>query len=109
MRESNDTLEPILDAREIQGNILEGFNKDHQSLLGFTIQDTDQVKTWIGLMSSQVSTLYEVNHFNRLYKSARQRLKKEPSGLVATWTNIGFSYSALKKLLENLDEVDPYL
>jgi Dyp-type peroxidase family len=109
MKESSDTLEPILDTREIQGNILAGFNKDHQSLLGFTIQDAAMAKRWIGLISSYISTLFEVYHFNKLFKSVRQRLEKEPPGLVATWTNIAFSYPALKKLVEDLDKVDSYL
>lgn len=109
MRDSSDILEPLLDTHEIQANILEGFNKDHQSLIGFTIQDVLQAKRWIKLVSSQISTLFEVNHFNKLYKSVRQRLKREPPALVATWTNIAFSYPAIKKLVEDWDKVDPYL
>ena len=37
------------------------------------------------------------------------RLGKEPSDLVGTWTNIGFSYDGMKKLAKNMEEVNAYL
>ena len=40
----NDLLEPILDGSDIQGNIVPGFNKDHRTLLGFTIGNPDESK-----------------------------------------------------------------
>ena len=56
----DNDLEPVLDVNDIQGNIIPGFNKDHETLLFFEIVETSQAKKWVGLVSSQVSTLYEV-------------------------------------------------
>lgn len=103
----NDLIEPVLDVHEIQGNILAGFNKEHQALLGFTIDDADQAKKWIGLLSKQISTLYEVQNFNKIHKSLSTRLGvKEPPGMNATWTNIAFSYAGISKLVINMEQVD---
>ncbi len=101
-----DLLEPILDVNEIQGNIIPGFNKDHQTLLFFKIVDASQAKKWIALISSQISTLYEVQSFKKAYKSLKSRLGAEPSDYIATWTNIAFSYDGMKKLAKNMEEVD---
>ena len=104
-----DLLEPILDVHDIQGNILVGFNKDHRTFLGLAIDDPAQAKKWIGLISDQVSTMYEVYNYNKVYKSARGRLKREPAGLAVTWINIGFSYPAMSKLIKDIEQIDPYL
>jgi Dyp-type peroxidase family len=106
---NHDLLEPVLDVNEIQGNIIPGFNKDHETLLFFEIVDVSQAKKWIGLISNQISTLYEVQNFKKVYKSLKQRLGGEPSDLVATWTNIAFSYDGMKKLARNMEEVNEYL
>ncbi|MGA9845094.1 MAG: Dyp-type peroxidase, partial [Nitrososphaeraceae archaeon] len=94
---------------DIQGNVLAGFSKDHRTLLGLAIGDPAQAKKWVGLISDQVSTMYEVHNHNKAYKSVRGRLKGEPIGLVATWMNIGFSYPAMSKLIKDMEEIDPYL
>lgn len=104
-----DLLEPILNIYDIQGNILAGFNKDHRTFLGLAIGDPGQAKKWIELISDQVSTMNEVYNYNRVYKSISGRLKENPVGLEATWMNIGFSYTAMCKLIKDIDEIDPYL
>ena len=104
-----DLLEPVLDVNEIQGNIIPGFNKDHEILLFFEIVDASQAKKWIGLVSSQISTLYEVLNFKKVYKSLKHRLGGEPSNIEATWTNIAFSYDGMKKLAKNMEEVNEFL
>ncbi|MBW0931381.1 Dyp-type peroxidase [Priestia megaterium] len=93
-----DSLEPVLDAKEIQGNSLAGFNKDHQCFLFFEINDVKKAKSWISSLISSISTLEEVACFNRLYRQIRHRQEKEPFGLVSTWMNIAFSYRGLNKL-----------
>jgi Dyp-type peroxidase family len=106
---NDDLLEPVLNVNDIQGNIIPGFNKDHETLLFFEIVNANQAKKWIGLLSGQISTLYEVQNFKKVYKSLKHRLGEEPSDLVATWTNIAFSYDGMKKLAKNMDEVDAHL
>ena len=106
---NDDLLEPVLNVNDIQGNIIPGFNKDHETLLFFEIVDANQAKKWIEPVSNQISTLYEVQNFKKVYRSRKLRLGKEPSELVATWTNIAFSYDGMKKLAKNMEELDAYL
>ncbi|WP_165074188.1 Dyp-type peroxidase [Paludisphaera rhizosphaerae] len=97
-----DIQEETLEAEEIQGNILGGFNKDFQAFLFLRLPATPpgvaSVRPWLRQLAPQVSTLAEVAHFNGLYKSMRRRLGFEPKGLVATWMNLAFSAAALRSL-----------
>jgi len=109
MSQHDDNLEPILDVNDIQGNILAGFNKDHQTLLGFTIDDIDKSREYMQIITKEISTLYEVFSFNKAYKSRKQRLGKEPFGMISTWVNIAFSYGGMKKMVKNIAEIEYYL
>jgi Dyp-type peroxidase family len=106
---SLDLLEPVLDIHDIQGNIIPGFNKDHETLIFFEIVDVSQAKKWNGSLSDYISSLYEVQNFKKVYKSRKQRSQEEPSDLIATWTNIAFSYDGIKKLAKNIEEISAYL
>ena len=99
-------LEPVLEANDIQGNILAGFNKDFQHFLFFEIKDFELAKGWIHYIEPQISTLKEVASFNRLYQTTWKRQGSEPKGLIATWMNIAFSYSGLQKILSPEQLVD---
>jgi Dyp-type peroxidase family len=90
--------EPLLDVDEIQGNILAGFNKDHQRLIGLRIRGVTEARRWLARILPDVSSLAEVYHFNALFRMRRARLGRDPSGLVATWMNIAFSREGLAKL-----------
>jgi len=90
--------EPVLDSREIQGNVLAGFNKDYQAFLFLRIVDVAAARAWIGRFARQVATLDEVIAFNRLYKIMRARRGKHSGALQAFWQNIAFSYSGLTRL-----------
>jgi Dyp-type peroxidase family len=90
--------EPVLDLEEIQGNILAGFNKDHQILLLLQIRVVDAAKRWLASVSGHIASTAEVLAFNRLRKMVKARRDNAPSGLAATWVNIAFSYPGLTKL-----------
>jgi Dyp-type peroxidase family len=90
--------EPVLDMAEIQGNSLVGFNKDYQSFLFFKITEVDVAKAWVKLIASHVANLEETMAFRRLFRAMRSRRGVEASGLVATWTNIAFTFEGLRKL-----------
>jgi len=109
MLSQDDVLEPVLYVVDIQGNILGGFNKDHQSLLGFTINDVALAREYFQLISKEISNLYEVFSFNNAYKSQKRRLGKEPVGLMSTWTNIAFSYDGMKKMIKDIQEIESFL
>src|SRR5919199_5777990 len=94
--------EPLLDVRNIQGNVVAGFNKDFQTLLFLRIDDVPSFKAWLADFAPLVATAEEVLAFNRLFKRARDQ--RGYSGTVkATWINIAFSYAALAKLTDDAD------
>lgn len=94
--------EELLDAHEIQGNILAGFNKDHQAFLflkmGREEASISAVRAWLRTIGQQISTLSEVHRYNELFRELRGRAGHDPQGFAATWVNIAFSASALEAL-----------
>lgn len=94
--------EELLDVNEIQGNILAGFNKDHQVFLflkmGRDAASILAVRAWLRAIAPQISSVAEVRLFNELFRSLRGRLRRDPHGLSATWVNIAFSAPALEAL-----------
>src|SRR5439155_10424708 len=95
--------EGLLEIDDIQGNILAGFNKDHQMLVALAIRDIAAARAWLSRVVPHISSLAEVGHFNRLFRARRQRLGHDPMGLIATWANIAFSHSGLAKLTSQAD------
>jgi len=92
----------VLHVREIQGNIIGGFNKDFQTLLFLRIDEQAPFKSWLRIFVSLVATAEEVIAFNRLFKRTRDR--RGYSGSVkASWINIAFSHAGLKKLTGEAD------
>src|SRR5262245_57358869 len=90
--------EPLLDVQDIQGNILVGFNKDHQLLVALNIRKPDDARRWLARIARHVSTMEEVAQFNALFRMQKKRLGHEPTGLVASWMNIAFSRGGIAKL-----------
>ncbi len=91
--------EPVLDVGDIQGNILAGFNKDHQSYLYLRIKNVKRAKEWIKKkLAPRLASTSEVLAFNRLYRAAREAHGEEHLPVKATWINAGFSAAAIAKL-----------
>src|SRR2546428_7221840 len=95
--------EEVLDIRNIQGNILAGFNKDHQALLFLKITDAAKARRWLQFIAPSIATMDEVLSFNRLFKAMRARRAGEPCGLVATWLNIAFSRDGIAALTSSAE------
>jgi Dyp-type peroxidase family len=91
------TDEDVLNVANVQGNILAGFNKDHQILLFLRITDPKQFREWLKELTPFVATTEEVLAFNRLFKQIRTRRGKT-NILQVTWMNIAFSFDGLRKL-----------
>ena len=90
--------EPVLDVREIQGSVLVGFNKDHQYFIFLEITKMDVTKRWLQLLVPRIATTDETLAFRRLFRALRVRRGAEPTGMIATWTNIAFSAEGIRKL-----------
>lgn len=98
-----DPDEVLLDADDIQGNILTGFNKDHQLLIALSIRDVSAAKAWLARVAPHISSLREVLQFNNLFRARRRRLGHDPAGLVATWLNVAFGHGGIAKLTSASD------
>jgi Dyp-type peroxidase family len=85
--------------RNIQGNIVPGFNKDHQHFLFYRITELFPAKKFLRLISPSVTSMDEVLDFVRNHRALRLKLGvMEPPGLAATWVNIAFSCRGIEKL-----------
>jgi len=89
--------EPVLNIRNVQGNILGGFNKDFQTLLFLKITHADQFRVWLKELTPFVATSAEVLAFNRLFKEIRTR-RGDSRTVQSTWMNLALSATGLRKL-----------
>lgn len=85
------TLTEPINLPEIQGNILAGFNKDHQKFLFLRIEDAAKAKVWLKQVIPMVSDCKKV-------KAANEERKSSKTAAKAAWLNIAFNYPGLKKL-----------
>lgn len=93
--------EPVYGPRvrdDIQGNIVPGFNKDHQHFLFFKIRSAKAAKEWLRWLVPRIASMDEVLAFKRAHRSLRLKLGVKEPGLKATWINVAFSYAAISKL-----------
>lgn len=95
--------EPILAVKNIQGNIIGGFNKDFQTLLFLKIVNVCNFKLWLSSLIPFIATAEEVLAFNRLFKEIRKR-RGESRTVQATWINIALSFNALKHLRNDAED-----
>jgi len=95
--------EPELAVRNIQGNILAGFNKDHQVHLYLRVLDgqVEAFRQWLGRLVPFIATTSEVLAFNRLFKEVNKRRGVETRTVMATWVNVALSFRALKLLADD--------
>jgi Dyp-type peroxidase family len=95
-------LEPLYDEaarKEIQGNIVPGFNKDHQHFLFLCIRDRERARRWVAGIASSITSMNEALGFVRAYRARRlAEGVRAPAGLTATWVNIAFSHPGIRTL-----------
>jgi len=90
--------EPLLEIGDIQGNVLVGFNKDYQQLLGLRLHDVAAARRWLARVEPELASTAEVLQFRILFQMQRDRRGRDPAGMVATWANIAFSAGGLRRL-----------
>jgi Dyp-type peroxidase family len=93
--------EPVYEAAErgnIQGNIIPGFNKDHQHFLFFRLGRTKPAKTFLHWIAPYITSMEEVLSFVRMHRALRLRIGIREPALKATWVNIAFSHAAIAAL-----------
>jgi len=91
------------DADEIQGNILAGFNKDHQSFLFLRFADQSSGRAWLSALGPRIATTKQVSTFNEQFSRARRaRGGDDPEDLKAVWTNVSLTREGLRVLSSDL-------
>jgi Dyp-type peroxidase family len=99
-----EQLEPVLHADEIQGNILGGFNKDHQAILPLSFgADVGLVREWLKALLPSITWLREVVDYKRERRRRISRTAQEPTDMAVVWRNLAFSYQGLRKLTPQAD------
>jgi Dyp-type peroxidase family len=100
-------LEPLLPLDEVQGNILGGFNKDHQALLALGMPDSmpmPRAKQWLASLAAEITPLRAVHEFRRMRKRALRTEGIERLDMGSTWKAIAFSHSAIGRLTPDADQ-----
>lgn len=104
-------LEPVLDAGEIQGNVLGGFNKDLQLFVFLRIpemEDLGPVRAWLTRCADRLTWLDEVASFKKAYHALTGgKSGADPGPLASTWMNMALSYPALVRLAPDAALFDP--
>jgi Dyp-type peroxidase family len=101
-----EQLEPVLDGDEIQGNVLGGFNKDHQAVLPLHFDgDAAAVRAaraWLADLLPRLTWLPEVVAYKR-----RRRQSLAAGGVAdeepVVWRNVALSAPGLGKLTPQID------
>jgi Dyp-type peroxidase family len=98
--------EPVYDAKKrgnIQGNIIPGFNKDHQHFLFFRLGSRARTKQWLRWIAPWITSMEEVLAFVRAHRALRLKLGVREPPMCAAWVNIAFSYRAIHRLVGKAD------
>lgn len=66
--------EPLLDADDIQGDIVPGFLKPHMAIAALTVRDVSAARSWIGSLAGQPTTLRQV-------MPSRHRIRAQRHGI----------------------------
>ncbi len=84
--------EPLLDAQDIQGNILRGFDTDYLELVGLKIDDRDLARSWLAGLGPRIASLAMVHDY-RLRRSSG-----DPQTLTEVLVNAALSRYGLEAL-----------
>jgi Dyp-type peroxidase family len=94
-----------LDLTNIQGNIVPGFNKDHQAFVFVRFRDREGARRWLTELQPEIASVVEVQGFRVAFKSIQDRRPHgtEPDGgsldhISATWVNLAISFGGLSVL-----------
>jgi Dyp-type peroxidase family len=102
-------LDMPLDLKEIQGNIVAGFNKDFTSFLFLALPDDHaQARKWLAGLVNDVATGEEVKQFNDLFRAIRRRRGSREGVVEAAWMNLAFTHGGLGRLGVDESELDQF-
>jgi Dyp-type peroxidase family len=100
-----------LNLTNIQGNILGGFNKDHQLNLFLKFKDAAAGRAWIEEVADDVaaSSSADVIQFNNEFSALRRQGVRRPEDLIsAVWVNLALSFQGMKALGLKQTDLDSF-
>lgn len=99
---------PKLDLDNIQGNILAGFNKEHQSFIFVRFDELAAAREWLKSIVPEIASTTEVKQFNDLFSAVNRRRGRELGILKATWTNLAVTFRGLEALGVGATDLDSF-
>jgi Dyp-type peroxidase family len=98
------TEEPVLAMEDIQGNVLSGFNKSYQCLLGFKFASENgsvlRAKRWLRDVMPLITPLSQSYASKLRVREFRLRAKGDPEDLRDKFFSVAFSYPGISKLTD---------
>jgi Dyp-type peroxidase family len=89
--------EPVLNAGNIQGNVLVGFGAAFQTFVFLAIKRHAAAKRWLRSTSEAVTSVETLLRY-------RRATHRRNGGAPPVWTNIAFSFAGLSKLADDAGE-----
>lgn len=96
--DSEEARDPKINLANVQGNVLAGFNKDHQRLLFYQFGDRASARRWLATIIDETATSEEVLTFNELFRRTRSRRGNEVAAPEAAWMNLALTHPGLAAL-----------
>ncbi|WP_158852159.1 Dyp-type peroxidase [Saccharothrix deserti] len=97
---------PLRGSREIQGNVLAAFNKDHQQFRFVRFTDAKAARTWLAALLGHIAVTADVEDFNEAFSLARTMFGNDPANMRATWTNVSLTPEGVVALSINPDATE---
>lgn len=82
---------PLRTDTRIQGNVLAGFNKDHQMLLMVRMPGKAAARRWLGELEPMLANNADVVSFNKEFSKRRRDSGSDPADMSAVWLNVSFT------------------
>lgn len=98
-----DLTLPLRVSRAIQGNVLAGFNKDHQAfrLLTFPAAAV-QARAWLTELLPRLAVTQDVEDWNEKFSTARRANGGvDPAGMTVSWTGLSLTAAGIDLLADD--------
>jgi Dyp-type peroxidase family len=93
--------EPVYDSAftgDVQGNVIPGFNKDHQHFVFLRLSDVTRARAWLSRLAPRLTTMGQALEFKRAHRTTRQRTGQTEPPLSSVWINVAFSHRGIVAL-----------
>ena len=95
-----------MDCDSIQGNIVPGFNKDHQAFVFVRFSSRESTRCWLGQVAPDLTSATETQRFKERFKQLRAEAPHPETRdggalehISATWINLALSFAGVRMLV----------